>query len=205
MILGNWNFYVFLFVFFGKWANVIWVMNMKPLILLSQGRSVPLFLFHPQSVFLSCIYSFLPLWQCVCPQTLWRKQPLSILRFFLICFISSISVYMAGDKMAAISFDRLHRFTLLPPLFGFSLSPFQAYSSQYLPVLSKCYCKVFQWDDSKYVYINRGNTLGYILLNPCVVWSLHRLLVSRSNLNLSDDVCRAFAWESSFKFSSASN
>lgn len=106
---------------------------------------------------------------------------------------------MAGDKMAAISFDRLHRFTLLPPLFGFSLSPFQAYSSQYLPVLSKCYCKVFQWDDSKYVYINRGNTLGYILLNPCVAWSLHRLLVSRSNLNLSDDVCRAFAWESSFK------
>lgn len=56
-----------------------------------------------------------------------------------------------------------------------SLSPFQTYSSQYLPVLSKCYCKVFQWDDSKYVYINRGNTLGYILLTPCVVWSLYRL------------------------------
>lgn len=51
---------------------------------------------------------------------------------------------MARDKMAAISFDRLHRFTLLPRLSGFSLSPFQAYSSQYLPVLSKCYCKVFQ-------------------------------------------------------------
>lgn len=49
--------------------------------------------------------------------------------------------------------------------------------SQYLPVLSKCYCKVFQWDDSKYVYINRGNTLGYILLTYCVVWSVHCLLI----------------------------
>lgn len=177
---------MFFGVFFGKWANVFWVMNMKSLNLLSQGRSVPLFLFHPPYIFLSCIYSFLPLWQCVCPQT---SIAASIHPFF-IC--------LAGDKMAAISFDRLHRFTLLPPLSGFSLSPFQAYSSQYLPVLSKCYCKVFQWDDSKYVYINRGNTLGYILLNPCVAWSLHRLRVSRSNLNLSDEVCRAFAWESSF-------
>lgn len=81
---------------------------------------------------------------------------------------------MAGDKMAAILFDRLHQFTLLPTLSGFSLFPSQAYSfsSQYLLVLSKCYCKVFQWDDSKYVYINRGNTLGYILLNPCVASSL---------------------------------
>lgn len=62
---------------------------------------------------------------------------------------------------------------LLPRSSGFSLFPFQAYSSKYLPVLSKCYCKVFQWDDSKYVYINRGNTLGYILLNPGVMWSVY--------------------------------
>lgn len=89
MILGNWNFYGF-FVFFGKWANVIWVMNMKPLNLLSQGRSVPLFLFHPPYIFLSCIYSFLPLWQCVCPQTLWRKQPLSILFLFVLYLFLSI-------------------------------------------------------------------------------------------------------------------
>ena len=37
-----------------------------------------------------------------------------------------------------------------------SRTPFQPYSSQWLPVLSKCYRKVFQWDESKYVYINRG-------------------------------------------------
>lgn len=81
-----------------------------------------------------------------------------------------------------LRYDGLRRFTLLPCSSGFSLSPFQAYSSQYLPVLSKCYCKVFQWDDSKYVYINRGNTLGYILLTPCVAWCLSCLLVY--------DVCR---------------
>lgn len=63
-----------------------------------------------------------------------------------------------------------------------SLSPFQTYSSQYLPVLSKCYCKVFQWDDSKYVYINRGNTLGYILLTPLVVWSLYRLRIFQPHI-----------------------
>lgn len=59
--------------------------------------------------------------------------------------------------------------------------------SQYLPVLSKCYCKVFQWDDSKYVYINRGNTLGYILLNPRVALSLSGLLVFLSTEVLSNE------------------
>lgn len=114
-----------------------------------------------------------------------RLYPCSML--FFCFFYITISVYMARDKMAAIWFDRLHQFTLLPRLSGFSLSPFQTYSSQYLPVLSKCYCKVFQWDDSKYVYINRGNTLGYILLTSCVAWSLIHLLVSQSNLTLPSD------------------
>lgn len=176
MILGNGNFYVFSF---GNWANVIWVMNMKPcILLLFHSPSVILKLFFVLHLFLFSLYGrlYVPI---PCGES--RLYPSSI--FFFFKLFLSISVYMAGDKMAATSFDRLHWFTLLPRPSGFSLSPFQAYSSQYLPVLSKCYCKVFQWDDSKYVYINRGNTLGYILLTPCVAWSLYRLIVSRFDLS----------------------
>lgn len=57
MILGNWNFYVFSF---GNWANVIWVMNMKPRILLFQRRSSSPFIpFHLSSskYFLSIPFS----------------------------------------------------------------------------------------------------------------------------------------------------
>lgn len=122
LILGNWNFYVFSF---GNWANVIWVMKMKSDILLFQGvtclsfysillPSVILYLF-----FLSCICSFfLCMADCMSPYPVEKAGSLSSI---FICFIS-ISVCKAGDKMAAVSFDRLHLFALLPRLSGFSFS-----------------------------------------------------------------------------------
>lgn len=49
---------------------------------------------------------------------------------------------MARDKMVVISLDGLHRYTLLPRLSGFSLSPFRAYSPSiflfFLNVIVKC-------------------------------------------------------------------
>lgn len=137
--------------FFGQWGKVIWSWNN------------PLLDFFLHFISITGFY-FLLLFL-----TWWRKTFL-----YNLSIIGFISVFMVGDKMAG-------HFTW-PPLTSpppariclyFSLYSFQTYSSQYLPVLSKCYCKVFQWDDSKYVYINRGNTLGYILLTSCVVFLYH--------------------------------
>lgn len=121
MILGNWNFYVFSF---GKSIKCDWVLIMKPLILLfpreESSSPFPSSICHPQSILCPAFIPFYSVWQVVCPHTIWRQQALFIFHvLFFICFIS-ISVYMAGDKMAAISFDRLHRLTLLPRLSGFS-------------------------------------------------------------------------------------
>lgn len=180
MILGNWNFYVFSFSNQRK-CDLGYEHEATHSSFPGAGSSSPLI--HPPSVipdqfFILHLFLFLCTADCM-SHTLWRKQPLSILHvFFYFRFFLSIFVCTAGDEKANVSFDRLHWLTLLPRLSSFSLSPSQTYSSQYLPVLSKCYCKVFQWDDSKYVYINRGNTLGYILLTSCVAWSLYPFLVS---------------------------
>lgn len=92
--------------------------------------------------FLSCIYSFLSLRQSVCPRTPWRKQPRSILHFFLNLFY--IYFYMCGWRRDGSRFIRQVSSTHPTTFVRFLFFPFQAYSSQYLPVLSKCYCKVFQ-------------------------------------------------------------
>lgn len=87
-------FVFFFFSFFlSKWANVIWVPNMKPLILLSFFfNSIP----HLSSwvYFLSYISPFLSLWHSVCPQTLWRKQPPSILHVF---FFNLFCIYFCWN------------------------------------------------------------------------------------------------------------
>lgn len=143
--------------------------------------------FHPPSVILSVFF---------CPASilfsLYGRVSVpgpcggrSLDPFFMIFFFNLFYIYfyMYGWRRDGSRFIWQVSSTH-PTLFCLvSLFPFQAYFSQYLPVLSKCYCKVFQWDDSKYVYINRGNTLGYILLNPCVAWSLRRL-ASWCTLNL---------------------
>lgn len=165
---------------FGNWANVIWVLNMKPLILLFQGRTVPLLLIP--SVILHLFFVLFSLYgRFYVPIPCGESRLCTSIMFSKFVFYLFLSIW-PETRRQPLRYDGLRRFTLLPCSSGFSLSPFQAYSSQYLPVLSKCYCKVFQWDDSKYVYINRGNTLGYILLTPCVAWCLSCLLVY--------DVCR---------------
>lgn len=176
LILGNWYFYVFSF---GNWANVIWVMKMKSHILLFQGREVSLFLFHPPSVILNLffffffvlhLFIFFCMADCMSPYSVEKAGSYHPFLFVLYLFLSiRLETRWQPFPLTGSSYSLSCHFCLV------SLSPFQTYSSQYLPVLSKCYCKVFQWDDSKYVYINRGNTLGYILLTPlcCVVsfWS----------------------------------
>lgn len=90
-------------------------------------------------LFLSRI-PFLCSWPGVWPKTLWRKQPLSSMFSFAICFVS-ILVSIAGDKTAAVWFDRRHQFALLPTLSGFSLSPSEASPSIFLfflNVIVKC-------------------------------------------------------------------
>lgn len=199
MNLGNWNFYVcflFLFLFFilGKWANVILGSEHETSPFLFFFFLIPSPICHPGSIFCPTSLPFSLCGTVSVPGPCGESSlHLSSMLSFSIFFVS-ISVYMAGDKMAAILFDRLHQFTLLPTLSGFSLSPSQAYSSsQYLPVLSKCYCKVFQWDDSKYVYINRGNTLGYILLNPCVASSLSTVSLTLHSMRYDPRRCAEYS------------
>lgn len=118
---------------------------MKPVILLSLffffycicHLSSPVYSFF--DLFLSRI-PFLCSWPRVWPKTLWRKQPLSSMFSFAICFVS-ILVSIAGDKTAAVWFDRRHQFALLPTLSGFSLSPSEASPSIFLfflNVIVKC-------------------------------------------------------------------
>lgn len=131
--------------FLGKWANVIWSWNNIFFNYSISPTLLPAFILDP-----------------------WRKTFL-----YTLSIIGFISVFMAGDKMAGYVNWPLPTSPAPTSLSSFSLFPFQTQSFQYLPVLSKCYCKVFQWDDSKYVYINRGNTLGYILLTFCVLFLCH--------------------------------
>lgn len=170
-ILENGNFYVFSF---GNWANVIWVMKMNSCIPL-QFHSSSSICFCPPSI------PFLCKADCMCPPPMEKADSIRSPCFFYLFYIYFC---LSGQRQDGRRFHLTGSITLLPRLSGFSPSPFQAYSSQYLPVLSKCYCKVFQWDDSKYVYINRGNTLGYILLTLCVAWSLYRLLLFQPNLSI---------------------
>lgn len=112
--------------------------------------SLSLFFFYCICHLSSPVYSFFDLFLSripflcsrpgVWPKTLWRKQPLSSMFSFAICFVS-IFVSIAGDKTAAVWFDRRHQFALLPTLSGFSLSPSKASPSIslfFLNVIVKC-------------------------------------------------------------------
>lgn len=127
---------------FGNWANVIRVIKWH-----SQFPWENKIIFYSVSVIVHLLFPFLFV---SCIYSFYRLSICQSLSFFT-CQVPSICSPSSSSGFS-------------PP------SPFQTYSSQYLPVLSKCYCKVFQWDDSKYVYINRGNTLGYILLTLCHVF-----------------------------------
>lgn len=172
MILGNGNFYVFSF---SNWANVFLVMDIKPLVLLSFH---PILNLHPASLI------FPPLFQLVGHHTSGESRfyPPPCLGFLSIFAFSLWSGWRPCDSPFIWQIPLIH-----PPVRLVSLLHS---SSQYLPVLSKCYCKVFQWDDSKYVYINRGNTLGYILLTPCVASSLHISIWS----DLTQNTSRGSTW-----------
>lgn len=120
MILGNWNFYVFSF---GKSIKCDWGSDHEttrsPFPKGGKFLSFPILHLSSSVYSLSCIYSFL-LCMAGCMSPYHMETTLFIFHvLFFICFIS-ISVYMARDKMAAISFDRLHQFSLLPCSSGFS-------------------------------------------------------------------------------------
>lgn len=176
MVLGNWNFYVFSF---GNWANVIWVLNIKTTRSPfprenSSSPFIPSSIRHPHPSIPFSLYGRLYV-PAPCGES--RLYSSSMCFFFLFCLFYIYSCLYGWRRDGSHFIWRA--LSIHPPatfVWFLSFFPFQAYSSQYLPVLSKCYCKVFQWDDSKYVYINRGNTLGYILLTPCVAWSLYHLL-----------------------------
>lgn len=150
--------------FLGKWTNVIWNIWNNPSLdffFCSTCPALPAFI-------LNLILG---------GRHFYTSSPLLVL--FLSLWLET--------RWQAISIGRCQHLPLLLVLSCFSLLPFQTYSSQYLPVLSKCYCKVFQWDDSKYVYINRGNTLGYILLTFCVVFLYHlpfQLIVIHAQIHI---------------------
>lgn len=159
--------FVFLY-FFSKRANVIWLLNMKPVILLP----LSLFLLHLPFVIPSLFF----FWFVFVPHPFSLFAARSLTQDPVEKAASTLHVFFCN--LFCIYFC-LHSWrqdgsrlvwqapSICPPANFVWFLSFSIWSfSQYLPVLSKCYCKVFQWDDSKYVYINRGNTLGYILLNP---------------------------------------
>lgn len=138
--------------FLGKWAHVIWSWN----------NPILIFFFFYYSIATTGFFS-----PDLVPNINGGK-----------CFYTSlsisgfISVLMAKDKMAdhfswpAPASPPPDRFVFLFFFFFHSRLPPSSIFLFFLNVI----VKVFQWDDSKYVYINRGNTLGYILLTSCVVF-----------------------------------
>lgn len=184
------SMFIFVFLyFFSKRANVIWLLNMKPVILLP----LSLFLLHLPFVIPSLFF----FWFVFVPHpfSLFAARSLtqdpvekaaSILHVFfcnLFCIYFCLHSWRQDGSRLVWQAP-----SICPPANFVWFLSFSIWSfSQYLPVLSKCYCKVFQWDDSKYVYINRGNTLGYILLNPRVALSLSGLLVFLSTEVLSNE------------------
>lgn len=191
MNLGNWNFYVYfcfsLFfsvneqMWFGFWT---WNLSFSSLslFLLHLPFVIPsLFFFwfvfvpHPFSLFVARSLTQDPV-----------EKAASILHVF---FCNLFCIYFCLHSWRQDSSRLVWQApSICPPANFVWFLSFSIWSfSQYLPVLSKCYCKVFQWDDSKYVYINRGNTLGYILLNPRVALSLSGLLVFLSTEVLSNE------------------
>lgn len=157
-ILENWNFYVFSF---GNWANETTHVPFP-------GENSSSSLCHPQSILCPAptpcslygrLYVLMP-----CGQSRLSLHPPPPQPPFLNCFISFSEPKTRWQPSHLPG--SLHSLSCHVCLVS-HFSPFQAYSpSSIFLFFLNVIVKVFQWDDSKYVYINRGNTLGYILLIP---------------------------------------
>lgn len=199
MNLGNWNFYVYFgFSFFSffplkgqKWFGFwTWNLSFSSLFFfiafpICHPQSIPFFYFfvfvpHPFSLFVA---------RSLTQDLVEKAAPILHVSFCnLFCIYFCLYSWRQDGSRLVWQAPSIRPPANFVWFLSFSIWSF----SQYLPVLSKCYCKVFQWDDSKYVYINRGNTLGYILLNPRVALSLYGLFVFLFTEVLSNDV-RVFA------------
>lgn len=157
---------------------------MKPHMFLFQGRVVPL-----PSVILNLffvLHLLLVLYMADCMSSCpvdkagsTRTPPPTPQAPFLNCFISFSEPKTRWQPSHLPG--SLHSLSCHVCLVSY-FSPFQAYSpSSIFLFFLNVIVKVFQWDDSKYVYINRGNTLGYILLIPV----LCGLFISSLSLSFS--------------------